>query len=128
MKVEIYWNLTRKLFSVRRNGKVVDHVDCFALENVEWVVQPGGRARVRRDKRKNVHAFARGYQLHHVDLDVTRLSTDRVTYNPYKHSTFVDASTKIPVRKSDYALFEIEYCDKTKSAQPRVRYHDICSG
>ena len=60
-KVEVYWNLHKKIWSVRHKGRVVGHMKTVDLYNVEWVVQPAGRRRVLQEGRKNVHAFARGY-------------------------------------------------------------------
>ena len=59
MKVEVYWNLRKKYWSVRHKGKVIKHTRCIRLRDVQWVVQPAGKERVRRENRKNVHAFAR---------------------------------------------------------------------
>lgn len=61
MRVEIYWNLHRKCFSVRVGGRVVAHADAFIMaRSVAFVVQPAGNAKVRRTGKKNVHAFVRG--------------------------------------------------------------------
>ena len=109
MKVEVYWNLTKKCFSVRHKGKVIRHVPYIALEDVEWVVQPAGNARVRRTNRKNVHAFARGYLLHHVADDIRHRTQRPITYNPYEYTTFVNLDTKQPVLNSEYALFTTTY-------------------
>ena len=62
-KVEIYRNLHNGTFSVRRDGKVVRHIENFEilrLTDVKFVVQPTGRAMVTCEKMKNVHAFIRG--------------------------------------------------------------------
>jgi hypothetical protein len=61
IRVEVYWNLYKKCWSVRRaGGRVLYHARAVTLDDVTWVVQPGGRARVLREGKKNVHAFARG--------------------------------------------------------------------
>ena len=52
MRVEIYFNLHKKVFSMRHKGKVIAHVCNATLKNVTYVVQPAGRARVLRDKNK----------------------------------------------------------------------------
>lgn len=85
--VDVYKNLHTGNYSVRsRNtNRVLFHADQIAVENVSFVVQPAGRAKVIREKRKNVHAFVRGH------IDLLSMSPQhhklgkarRVTYNPY---------------------------------------------
>ena len=90
-KVEVYRNLHNNTFSVRRDGIVVKHIDNFdtlVLTNARFAVQPAGRAKVIREKTKNVHAFIRGF----VDKDGWKedlpLKTYEVYYNPYKSASF----------------------------------------
>ena len=120
MKVEVYWNIRKKCFSVRQNGKVYKHVRYIALEDVQWVVQPGGNKRVRSEGRKNVHAFARGHILYHVSDDLLSTCTHSLTYNPYEHTTFVARPTGHPVHSSTYALFSAEYSIASRNYIPTV--------
>ena len=60
MKIEVYWNLHKEMFSVRHKGKVIAHVACINVKDAKFVVQKAGRERVLREKKKNVHAFIRG--------------------------------------------------------------------
>ena len=88
MRVQVYYNLHKKRLSVRNRGKVIKHADLVALENVKFHVQPAGQAKVRKNKRKNVHAYVAG------DLAkkqaVNSMVSDLVKYNPYKNDFFVD--------------------------------------
>ena len=61
MKVRVYWNLHRKMWSVQQDGLVVDHMKCVVLEDAKFVVRKGGQKRVREENKKNVHAFAVGH-------------------------------------------------------------------
>ena len=89
MKVEVYWNFNKKIYSVRslegkNKGRVVKHTNKLFLKDVKFVVQEGGRKRVLKEKSKNVHAFIRG------TISKNRKITGKsITYNPYKYSTFV---------------------------------------
>tara|TARA_R110000822_G_scaffold17655_1_gene59304 strand:- start:1 stop:417 length:417 start_codon:yes stop_codon:yes gene_type:complete len=90
-RVEIYRNLHNNTFSVRRDGIVVRHIDNFdtlLLTNAKFAVQPAGRAKVLSERKKNVHAFIRGF----VDKDGWKedhpLKTYEVYYNPYASSSF----------------------------------------
>mgnify|MGYP006272576803 CR=1 FL=1 len=99
MKVFVYFNLHKKVFSVKalegdRKGLVVAHREYVMLEDVTFRVSEAGRQRVLRERKKNVHAGAVGQWRD----DVGVLSDDvAVTYNPYKYSTFVNKDTEQPV-------------------------------
>ena len=96
--VEVYYNLHKKCLSVRKRGLVVDHVNSILLKNARFVVQPAGRKRVLKEKRKNVHAFVRGERVAVASFDG---KSERITYNPYKYKSFVSIETGKPVFKKD---------------------------
>ena len=122
MKVEVYWNLNKNCFSIRHKGKVIDHRHCVELRDIQWVVQPGGRARVLRDRRKNVHAFARGTLI--ADPDTTPHPYDhdykRIIYDPYSYDSFVTLGTKTPVYESTFARLSTTYNSTHNFYGPRV--------
>jgi hypothetical protein len=105
MKVDVYWNLHRKLYSVRdrSTGLVIAHVRRIRMEDVEFVVQPAGRERVRETGRKSVHAFVRGTWLRNGG-GATALAFTAVTYNPYVNDTFVTRYDGLEVRHARRAL------------------------
>lgn len=72
--VEIYWNRTRLVWSVRKKGKVVAHVYYAVLKNVDWVVQPGGYTRYLKTRDRNVHAFARGLWVDNANKEYSKLN------------------------------------------------------
>lgn len=53
----VYWNLHKGLWSVRRRGRVVRRERWLEAWNAEFRVNYGGWERVRREMKKNVHAF-----------------------------------------------------------------------
>jgi len=59
-RVMVYYNLHKHTFSVSRNGRVITHADYVKLNDVEFRVRQGGREKVLKDKRKNVHSFVIG--------------------------------------------------------------------
>ena len=107
MRVEVYFNLHKKTFSVRsaKSGKVLLHTDEVHIENPEFVVRQSGRNRVLSEGRKNVHAFVRG------DAAFFRYTNrpmlDTLTYNPYKYASFVDKKTEEPVYKASRAWLSV---------------------
>ena len=94
-RVYVYFNLHKKCWSVRQDGLVKFHSQQVCLQNCKFAVQPAGRARVLREKSKNVHAFVRGYLCDtkapkgRPDIENQNI-WDNISYNPYKSATFVD--------------------------------------
>jgi hypothetical protein len=94
MRVFVYFNLHRKLWSVKAlsgpmRGRVIAHRDTLALSDCTFKVSEAGRQRVLREQRKNVHAGVVGYL-----SDATPAPrVIPVTYNPYKSATFTCKNT-----------------------------------
>lgn len=122
MRVEVYFNLHKKTFSVRsaKSGKVLLHTDEVHIENPEFVVRQSGRERVLREGKKNVHAFVRG------DATFFRYTNrpmlDTLTYNPYKYVSFVDKQTEEPVYKASRAWLTVT--DKIPTIQAEGVQYD----
>ena len=104
-KVEVYFNLHKKCWSIRQSGASVIHADFVEIKEPQFVVQQGGNARVRLEKRKNVHAFVRGYLTERVGIFPKNQKL--VTYNPYKHTSFVERGTDKPICNAEYAVLDI---------------------
>jgi hypothetical protein len=135
MRVEAYWNLHKPgMYSIRRKGKVISHVPFLTMKDVQWVVQPAGNARVKREGKKNVHAFARGTWLYGNDElqlvnDELRLKTSiRVRYNPYVHEGFTTMSFGSQrvghVTHSDYAKLGSQWVDALREWKPIALAYD----
>ena len=123
MRVEVYFNLHRKLFSVRncKTGRVVHHTQRIWIEDPEFVVRKAGREKVLREKKKNVHAFVRGTWFKvQSDFDVSRLidhqaCSDEVTYNPYKYDSFVTKHDAKPIDFGRLASLTCSSANNTRS-------------
>lgn len=100
-KVMVYYNLHKSTFSITKKGIVVAHADYVLLDDVEFRVREGGREKVNLEKRKNVHAFVIGNLLDFCEHPCENLpeEPDRpvVTYNPYRHDSFVVKKTGEPI-------------------------------
>ena len=104
-KVRVYWNLHKKLWSVQSKGRVIAHLEELGLLDVSWVVRPAGRARVLREGKKNVHAFAVGKFAGFQGLAEGIPAYEReVRYNPFKAGHFVDEKGQ-KMKKSALAFF-----------------------
>ena len=95
-RVEVYRNLHNNTFSVRRNGKVVKHLEnwmTLCLQDVKFAVQPAGREKVRREGKKNVHAYIRGTVIKAEEYNFSETFKEKcnvwVTYNPYQNDSFI---------------------------------------
>lgn len=112
MKVFVYWNLHRGMWSVKAldgpdKGRVIARLPQVMLRDAEGKVSEAGRQRVLREKRKNVHAGIVGTLvegLTHNRANYVEDIGDRVTYNPYKYSQFVHAVDESPFDGSYYAV------------------------
>ncbi|GAN46001.1 hypothetical protein ABID82_001699 [Methylobacterium sp. PvP062] len=60
---DVYWNLTRRCWSVRDGGRVVDHVAEIALVGVRFRASEASRLRCLGTAVRDVHAWARGIPL-----------------------------------------------------------------
>ena len=121
-QVQVYYNLNKKCLSVRdaKTGLVVKHTHAIRLgipknsryEHVAFTVQEGGRKRVLREKRKNVHAFVSGRtnlkRVPSLEERKTRKpkTLRKVSYNPYKGGKFVDVKTGKPVEYADEVFID----------------------
>ena len=109
-KVFVYYNLHKHKWSVKdvKTGRVIGHHYEVQLYNATFKVSEAGRARVLKEKRKNVHAGVEGYLTTDVlarKMDGTILwesQSERhaVTYNPYKYDTFVTVTDEEPIHKA----------------------------
>lgn len=116
--VKIYWNFNRKCWSIQHKGKVKMHATSFIIQNCTFPVSQSGRQRVLLEKRKNVHAFAKGtlvsyegvclqsrtFAYYLTPLGVEENLLTDIHYNPYKYSYFYVSRGNTPeekVEKSD---------------------------
>jgi len=111
--VEVYRNLHKDCWSVRdsKTRLVINHVDYIHLHNATLVVQPAGREKVLREKRKNVHAFIKGTQVPSwyggwpLTVPLVKDWSSRVRgviYNPYRNESFVLQDTGEPITHADH--------------------------
>jgi hypothetical protein len=109
LRVFVYWNLHRKMWSVKAlegpdKGRVVLRTHGpVVLRDVTAKVSEAGRQRVLREGKKNVHAGIVGEWItgDSADLDV---SARLVTYNPRKYETFVYQDDETPFQGADLAV------------------------
>ena len=117
MKVKVYFNLHKKLFSVvalegKDKGRVIEHTDSIDLSMPIFRVQKAGRERVLKEKRKNVHAYVAGYKCKlKSDEEIAKIGDYewvKATYDPYKYDSFVSVVDKKRVSHCRYARLSLD--------------------
>ena len=104
MRVDIYWNLHKNVWSIRHKGRVIQHATHALVQDATFVVQEGGRQRVLREMKKNVHAFVRGTLVWSTDSTEDRLHPGQaVSYNPYKGPSFFRKDTGEDIKEAKFA-------------------------
>jgi hypothetical protein len=126
-KVYIYWNLHKRCFSAKRNGKVFAHFKNARVLNPEFRVSAAGCRRVRRDGRKNVHAniVCSPEDFRILDDYATVVGTATTAYyNPYTYETFVDSdgNALYNAQSAELTTYEhmLNYYTNKKVRQPIV--------
>jgi len=121
IRVDVYYNLHKKTFSIRCKGRVIAHRDRVTIKNPEYIVGEKGRQRVLNERSKNVHAFVRGTLMDNASLEHWIDSFDmmniafKVKYNPYVHDTFVTVFDGEPIHESEWAVLS-----KKKDLPPEI--------
>lgn len=113
MKAYIYFNLHKKLFSVKVGGIVVAHVDRVHVVDPIFKVSEAGRQRVLREKRKNVHAYVvADWHNVHMRFPNTSDKWKAVSYNPYRAAHFYECDTEREIYNTSEALLYVNAMDK----------------
>ena len=117
-KVFVYYNLHQHMWSVKdvKTGRVICHQYEVQLYNATFKVSAAGRARVLKERRKNVHAGVQGYmtpdrmprKMDGTILWESQSERHKVTYNPYKYDTFVAGPDREPIHKA-YFVSMVSY-------------------
>ena len=97
-KVFIYKNLHKDCWSLKQDGLVKAHTTDLCLFDCSFRVNAKGRARVLKERRKNVHAGISGYIDRPWVMDALasrkKSNIKLAKYDPYKYSTFIDNDKK----------------------------------
>jgi len=107
-RVFVYRNLRFKdavMWSLKsvKTGKVTGREPMVYLTDCDFKVSKAGQERVRRERKKYVHAGVQGVPAP-MDLGVWLDAYVKVTYNPYKTDTFVRCDTGEAVFKAKKVL------------------------
>jgi hypothetical protein len=82
--VYVYRNLHKKCLSVKQGGIVRCHAKNVVLKDCDFIVWIAGQTKVRKEKKKNVHAFLFGYVSTSTTAnELLDFGWHSVYYNPY---------------------------------------------
>lgn len=84
--IDVYWNRTRKRWSLREDGRVVGHTTEVVLGRVTLHASEPARQRMLRTGDRTVQAYARGYR---VEGWLRPLEAARLVYSPAAGPGFV---------------------------------------
>ncbi len=123
-RVKVYRNLTLDCWSIcnMKDGKLYCHADSVDLRDCKFRVQPAGRARVLKEKQKNVHAYVVG-ELFDLNFDSSGYfppycdDFKQAFYDPYKVATFVDYRTHKPLYEAKQLI-----CKRTEDGSMNIYY------
>jgi len=93
--VRVYWNFHRNLWSVQtwnndvKGWRVHGYCDRIELLRLRFTVSLPGNQRVRKTRRKNVHAYVVG-QVPKVGCRLKLKKPEQIRYNPYEMDQFQD--------------------------------------
>ena len=106
-KVYVYRNLNCKSederYSIMQNGLVVAHGYSFYLHDVEFVVRKSGKINAIIKKKRNVHAFIKGF------MGIGEKKSGEyhpVTYDPFSKYGFIYKKNGKQLKKSDAVCFK----------------------
>jgi hypothetical protein len=123
MKVFVYFNLRRKLFSIKAlegpmKGRVVAHRHDVLINDATFKVSEAGRQRVIRERCKNVHAGVSGtWHDDNINFSFVSINGGAVMYNPYKYSTFVHLFGEHPISAARVVALNVG-----ESKRPSIHY------
>ena len=89
-RVRVYYNIREKCFSVQdyKTGLVIEHTDSLFFTNAMFVVRKSGNEKVKREGRKNVHAFVNGIRSKFKQGMMPEFASHKVRYDPHTMDYF----------------------------------------
>lgn len=107
-KYYLYRNLHTGTFSLKYKGKVILHPKNLIMKNVCFNVSKLGQKKVRKEKRKNVHALISSFECNIFEnkeelFEILKKEyiIREIYYNPYKYDNFVFKETEEIINESD---------------------------
>jgi len=112
LRVDVYFNLRTKIWSIRHKGRVIQHARSVVIDHATAHVGEVARQRVLRRRCRSVHAVIRGTLVSFTD-DVTdrhpalcrAMGYRPVSYNPYTAGHFYTCADRKPFHGARRVVF-----------------------
>jgi hypothetical protein len=101
---QVYFNLKRKIWSIKQNGEVVGHTPAVTIRGgIKFDVSESGRQYTIKKQSRFVHAWIHGIIESIDELDSTEMHG--IKYNPYENEFFLDRETLQPIESAEVVTF-----------------------
>ena len=107
LRVRIYFDSTRKAWSIKYKGKVIGKALELCLTNVKFVASEKGRQRVLKSGRKNVHSYVEGVVTSPSLTEEVSTNRSVFSYNPYRGSKFFKVANGDPIEEAPFVSLNI---------------------
>ena len=109
LRVHIYYNLHKHLFSVKIGSKVVAHAESLLLKNATFKVGKKGWERVVKTGVRNVHAGVTGELVFNPQEFPKKMPSEKVSYNPFRSNQFLKENNQ-PINEASLVYFNNGKC------------------
>lgn len=101
-RADVYWHTRRRMWSLRFNGRVADHLPVVALRGCRMVVRERERQRCIRSGQRSVHAWVSGTLATPPEISEAFV---RVGYSPWHAGHFTVRPGFDPIHQADVVVF-----------------------
>lgn len=122
MRVRVYWNVHRGVWSILAHGpkgwRLADHSPDLALQDARFLVSAAGRARCLRLGKKVVHAYVEGNLVEGPGYALPGLDWPGVRYNPRRGPAYFHTAEGERVDRADFVAFLPDRSVRISAAAP----------
>jgi hypothetical protein len=97
-RIECSWNLHKRLYSLRKNGKVVGYAANVVMRDVRFIINARLQQRFKATGVRTVHAWLRGTLAGFAPVPIEKACTVRC--NPYEFDSFANAADATPIQQA----------------------------
>ncbi|MBM6579422.1 hypothetical protein ILT44_04435 [Microvirga sp. BT689] len=103
-KADVYWHTRKRMWSVRVDGRVVDHMVSVALADCRMVVREAERQRYIRTRQRNVSAWITGTLVSPPPPGTLGYEFVLINYSPYWCGAFTIRPSYQPIHRADLVV------------------------